>query len=61
MNDEIEYVVMDVMQSFRTQYRQTGNSHYKYLADKLAIAHKELKQYHKLQRQMFPNFRGKED
>ena len=61
MNDDVESVVLDLLQSYRAQYRQTNNAHYKYIADKLSIAHKELKQYHKLQRQMFPNFRGKDE
>ena len=60
MNDEVESLLLDLHFTYRKKYKETGDKHYKYVSDRLLIAHKELKQYHKLQRQMFPNFRGKE-
>ena len=57
MNDEVESVVLDLVYAYRKKHRETRDSHYKYLADNLSIAYKELKQYHKLHRQMFPDFR----
>jgi len=60
MNDEVESLVLDLYYTYRKKYKETGDKHYKYVADKLFIAHKEIKQYHKLQRQMFPDFRGGE-
>ena len=57
MNDEVEYVVLDLMHAYRKKYKETKDKHFKYLADNLETAYKELKQYHKIRRQLFPDFK----